>query len=221
MILDAANGAELLRSPTTAGAGRRRGRRRGDQIAYLRVAGQVVDLQMAQLEGSGPAWTVKDTVGLTDSAGLDGVSRPDWYVAAGRHPRAASEPPAGVAVRVVTGTPYLDRLAARTAATGTVLCLGIDPDPDALPAGFPATLDGVERFAGCCSRRRRPTPPPSSPTSRSSRRTGRPGIAVLERLRALVPADGPVHRRREARRHRDDRAAPGRRRCTTPSGRTP
>ncbi len=92
MILDAANGAELLRvtndgrswAPTWSPA--------GDQIAYLRVAGQVVDLQMAQLEGSGPAWTVKETVGLTDSAGLDGVSRPDWYVAPGDIP-AASEPP--------------------------------------------------------------------------------------------------------------------------------
>ena len=44
-------------------------------------------------------------------------------------------------------TPYLDRLAARSAAAGTVLCVGIDPDPDALPAGFTADLRGVERFA--------------------------------------------------------------------------
>ena len=42
---------------------------------------------------------------------------------------------------------YLERLAARSAASGTVLCLGLDPDPAALPAGFPPTLAGIERFA--------------------------------------------------------------------------
>ena len=44
-------------------------------------------------------------------------------------------------------TSYLDRLGARTSATGSVLCVGVDPDPAALPAGFPATVAGVERFA--------------------------------------------------------------------------
>ena len=42
---------------------------------------------------------------------------------------------------------YLERLASRSAETGSVLCVGIDPVPDALPAGFPAGLAGVERFA--------------------------------------------------------------------------
>jgi len=41
---------------------------------------------------------------------------------------------------------YLERLAARTAVVGSVLCLGLDPDPGTLPPGFPATLAGVERF---------------------------------------------------------------------------
>jgi orotidine-5'-phosphate decarboxylase len=45
-------------------------------------------------------------------------------------------------------TTYLERLAARSAATGTVLCLGLDPDPAALPAAFPRDLGGVEAFAG-------------------------------------------------------------------------
>ena len=42
---------------------------------------------------------------------------------------------------------YLERLAARSVATGTVLCLGLDPDPDALPPGFSPDLRGVEAFA--------------------------------------------------------------------------
>ncbi len=35
---------------------------------------------------------------------------------------------------------YLERLGARTRATGTVLCLGLDPDSDALPPGFGRSL---------------------------------------------------------------------------------
>ena len=42
-----------------------RGRQAGDQIAYLHSPGQLVDLELAQLEGSGPTWTVKDAVPLT------------------------------------------------------------------------------------------------------------------------------------------------------------
>ena len=42
---------------------------------------------------------------------------------------------------------YLERLGARSRATGTVLCLGLDPDPEALPPGFTQDLVGLERFA--------------------------------------------------------------------------
>ena len=43
-------------------------------------------------------------------------------------------------------TGFLQRLAARTATVGSVLCLGLDPDPARLPAGFAADVTGVERF---------------------------------------------------------------------------
>ena len=88
--------------------------------------------------------------------------------------------------------PYLERLAARTAATGTVLCVGVDPEAGALPDGFPATLAGVERFARLIARgvapvrsrdqaqprvlrgvRRRRASPRSSGCGRSSRPTCR------------------------------------------------
>ena len=42
---------------------------------------------------------------------------------------------------------YLERLAARSTATGTVLCLGVDPDPAILPPGFEPDVRGIERFA--------------------------------------------------------------------------
>ena len=41
----------------------------------------------------------------------------------------------------------LDRLRARRRALGAPLCLGIDPHPDGLPDGLPATAAGVESFA--------------------------------------------------------------------------
>lgn len=80
VILNATNGAELVRLTDDGQSWAPTWSPRGDQIAYLHVAGQVIDLRMAQLEGSGPAWTVKDTLDLTTAAGLDGVSRPDWFV---------------------------------------------------------------------------------------------------------------------------------------------
>jgi dipeptidyl aminopeptidase/acylaminoacyl peptidase len=97
VLLDARTGAELLRvtddgkswAPTWSPA--------GDQVAYLHVSGQVIDLRLAQLAGNAPAWTVADTVDLTTSAGLDGLSRPDWIVPADQLPAVtppASEPAA-------------------------------------------------------------------------------------------------------------------------------
>jgi hypothetical protein len=39
-----------------------------------------VDLKLARLAGPGPGWTVSDTIDLTQVSGLDGGSRPDWYI---------------------------------------------------------------------------------------------------------------------------------------------
>src|SRR5919197_678840 len=59
-------------------------------------------------------------------------------------PSESVEP--GESVSSAGGSTYLDRLAARSAATGTVLCLGLDPVPTALPKGFSPDVAGVERF---------------------------------------------------------------------------
>ena len=45
------------------------------------------------------------------------------------------------------GRGWLERLAARSTAVNSVLCLGLDPDPAALPPGFGPDIDGVEAFA--------------------------------------------------------------------------
>ena len=91
----------------------------------------------------------------------------------------------------MTGTRYLERLAARSAATGTVLCLGIDPDPGALPAGFPASLDGLEHFCRLLLEAALPHAAAVKPNLAFFEAHGSAGIAVLERLRALVPAAVP------------------------------
>jgi orotidine-5'-phosphate decarboxylase len=87
---------------------------------------------------------------------------------------------------------YLERLAARSAATGSVLCLGLDPDPAALPAGFEPDIGGVERFAGLVLEAALPYVAAVKPNLSFYEAFGSPGIAALERLRALIPSDVPV-----------------------------
>lgn len=66
----------------------------GDQVAFLHVDGQVVDLRMVQLTGAYGDWKPGDVVDLTQDAGLDSISRPDWFVPADQMP-AATPAPAG------------------------------------------------------------------------------------------------------------------------------
>jgi orotidine-5'-phosphate decarboxylase len=87
---------------------------------------------------------------------------------------------------------YLDRLAARSAASNTVLCLGLDPDPAALPRGFSADLPGVESFARLVLAAAAPFVAAVKPNLAFFEAFGSAGIAALERLRAEIPSDVPV-----------------------------
>jgi orotidine-5'-phosphate decarboxylase len=84
---------------------------------------------------------------------------------------------------------YLERLAARTEALGTVLCLGIDPVADALPNGFSHDLAGVERFCEVLLAAALPYSVAVKPNLAFFEAFGSAGIAALERLRARVPGD--------------------------------
>ena len=86
---------------------------------------------------------------------------------------------------------YLERLAARTAQVSSVLCVGVDPQPDALPDGFPATLAGVERFCEVLLDAAVPYAAAVKPNVAFFEAFGSAGIAALERLRGRVPADVP------------------------------
>jgi hypothetical protein len=64
----------------------------GDAIAFLHENGQVVDLRLALLSGSGPSWTPREVLDLAASAGLDSASRPQWLSPGGQQPEPSLVP---------------------------------------------------------------------------------------------------------------------------------
>ena len=88
-------------------------------------------------------------------------------------------------------TTYLERLATRTKLVGSVLCVGMDPQPEALPDGFPPTLAGVERFCEVLLDATVPFAAAVKPNIAFFEAFGSAGVAALERLRERVPADVP------------------------------
>jgi orotidine-5'-phosphate decarboxylase len=87
---------------------------------------------------------------------------------------------------------YLDRLAARSATVGTVLCVGLDPDPTALPPGFRPDVAGIERFSLLIVEATAPFAAAFKPNLAFFEAFGSAGIAALERVRAAIPDDIPV-----------------------------
>ena len=76
----------------------------GDSIAFLHLAGQIVDLDLARLDGANGNWTVKETVPLTQVSGLDGASRPSWFVPASDLPAPTPVPSAAGAGSAPAGS---------------------------------------------------------------------------------------------------------------------
>lgn len=89
-------------------------------------------------------------------------------------------------------TTYLERLAARSAAVGSVLCLGIDPDPATMPEGFGDDAASIERFAMLLLDAALPFAATVKPNLAFFEAYGAAGWAALERVRARIPADVPV-----------------------------
>ena len=88
-------------------------------------------------------------------------------------------------------TTYLERLAARTGSVGSVLCLGVDPRPEALPDGFSPNLSGIERFCEVLIDAAVPFAAAVKANLAFFEAFGSAGIAALERLRGRVPAGTP------------------------------
>ena len=94
VVLDARNGNELLRVTSNGQSWGGAWSPDGTQIAFLRLTGVTVDLQVATLESAtGGGLAVKETKPLTEFSGLDAESRPAWW---GPRPSPApTTPPAG------------------------------------------------------------------------------------------------------------------------------
>jgi orotidine-5'-phosphate decarboxylase len=88
----------------------------------------------------------------------------------------------------MSGTP-LERLRARVERLGAPLCVGIDPHPDRLPAGLPATVDGIERFARGLVEATAEHAVAVKLNVAFFEAFGSAGWAALERTRADVPAE--------------------------------
>jgi dipeptidyl aminopeptidase/acylaminoacyl peptidase len=80
VILDASSGAELLRITDDDRSFAPAWSPNGDAIAYLHQQNGIVDLRVARLTGAAPTWAVGDTIDMTTVSGLDGASRPDWFI---------------------------------------------------------------------------------------------------------------------------------------------
>jgi Tol biopolymer transport system component len=97
VILDGDSGEELLRVTSDGDSWGPVWSPAGDGIAFLHISGQVVDLRLATLEGTGPAWTVGEVTNLTEVSGLEAASRPDWFIPQEDLPATPppSQPPSG------------------------------------------------------------------------------------------------------------------------------
>jgi orotidine-5'-phosphate decarboxylase len=86
---------------------------------------------------------------------------------------------------------YLERLGRRVDSVGTSLCVGVDPDQNALPRGFTKDLAGVESFSRLVIEATASHVAAFKANLAFFEAFGSAGIAALERVRAAVPAAIP------------------------------
>ena len=89
----------------------------------------------------------------------------------------------GVAMRA-----FNRRLAALNRSTGSLVCVGLDPDPQRLPADLPADVDGVERFVSAVIDATAEYACAFKPNLGFYLAMGAPGARLLESLRERVGA---------------------------------
>ena len=194
---------------------------------------------MARLDGAAPNWTVKDITPLTEVSGLDGESRPDWFVPADQLPAPSPAPTAAPERRrraarrprrrdrraTSSGSRRGRRRSAASCASGST------PTRHALPAGLLARTSPGSSGSPCSIiEAAGPYAAAIKPNLAFYEALGSAGMAALERIRGRIPADIPVvidakrgdigstaarHARRAVRparrRRRDRQPVPGRR----------
>jgi Tol biopolymer transport system component len=80
VVVEVSDGAEVFRVTSDGRSWAPSWSPNGDEIAYLHDEQGLIDLRVAKLSGAGPGWTLADTIDMTQNSGLDGDSRPDWFV---------------------------------------------------------------------------------------------------------------------------------------------
>ena len=103
---------------------------------------------------------------------------------------APSSSPPPVASETFSAT-YLDRLGRRVGSVNTWLCLGLDPDPGALPDGFAPDVQGIEQFARLLVQAASPYAAAIKANLAFFEAFGSAGIDALDRIRAAIPSDIP------------------------------
>jgi dipeptidyl aminopeptidase/acylaminoacyl peptidase len=104
VILDAQKGTELIRLTDDGRSWSPVWSPKGDAVAYLHLESGIVDLRMVPLTGTAPNWTAGDTVNLTELSGLDGASRPGWFIPPDQLPPLPTATPALTPPAVPTGS---------------------------------------------------------------------------------------------------------------------
>jgi len=97
VILDGRKGTELVRLTNDDRSWSPVWSPKGDAIAFLRLENGIVDLRMIKLGGTAPNWTLGETTKLTILSGLDGASRPGWFVPGDQLPAPPSSSPSAPA----------------------------------------------------------------------------------------------------------------------------
>lgn len=94
VILNGSTGAEVMRLTTDGRSWGPAWSPKGDAIAFLHLSFQIVDLRLVQLEGRGPSFRAGDVLDLTEYSGLDGASKPGWFVPGARLTAPSAAPSA-------------------------------------------------------------------------------------------------------------------------------
>ena len=94
VILNGSTGSEVLRLTTDGRSWGPSWSPAGNAVAFLHLNYQIVDLRMVTLEGRAPNLKVGTLLDLTEYSGLDGESRPSWFVPADQLPKPTPTPTA-------------------------------------------------------------------------------------------------------------------------------
>jgi len=97
VILDALKGTEVARLTNDGSSWAPVWSPAGDAIAFLHIAGEIVDLRMIPLTGTGPSWTPGEAKNLTEVSGLDAASRPGWFIPPDQLPKTSAAPASAAA----------------------------------------------------------------------------------------------------------------------------